>query len=166
MVGIRYTLLNDLNRQAVSWCNKVNGKVHAATNRVSFDLLRKEALNPLKREYIMDRTHLRRVQKDGLISFAASQYSVPSEYVGKDMAVVALDNVLAAYHNGRQIATHRISYQSRDMVINPHHYRQLTMKQTFDTENTLFEEDNIIDFPIQRVNLSVYDERVEVSHEQ
>lgn len=166
MVGIRYTSLNDLNGQAVSWCNKVNGKVHATTNRVPFDLLRKEDLSPLKREYIMDKINLRRVQKDCLISFAGSQYSVPSEYAGKDVAVVALDNVLAAYHNGRQIATHKLSYQSRDMVVNPHHYRRLTMKQTFDTENTLFEEDNIIDFPIQRVNLSVYDELLEASHEQ
>jgi len=166
MVGIKYNSLNDLNGQAVNWCNKVNGKVHATTNRVPFDLLRKEDLSPVKREYIMDKINLRRVQKDCLISFAGSQYSVPSEYVGKDVAVVALDNVLAAYHNGRQIATHKLSYQSRDMVVNPHHYRRLTVKQSFDTENTLFEEDNIIDFPVQRINLSVYDELLEVPHEQ
>ena len=166
MVGIKYNSLNDLNGQAVNWCNKVNGKVHATTNRVPFDLLRKEDLSPVKREYIMDKINLRRVQKDCLISFAGSQYSVPSEYVGKDVAVVALDNVLAAYHNGRQIATHKLSYQSRDMVVNPHHYRRLTVKQGFDTENILFEEDNIIDFPVQRINLSVYDELLEVPHEQ
>ncbi len=166
MVGIKYTSLQDLNGQAVCWCNKVNGKIHATTNRVPFDLLRKEDLSPIKREYIMDRINLRRVQKDCLISFAGSQYSVPAEYVGKDVAVVALDSVLAAYHNGRQIATHKLSYQSRDMVVNPHHYRRLTVKQAFDTENTLFEEDNIIDFPVQRVNLSVYDELLEGPHEQ
>ena len=45
-------------------------------------------------------------------------------------------------------------------------YRRLTIKQSFDTENTLFEEDNIIDFPIHRTNLSVYDELLEVPNEQ
>jgi len=166
MVGIQYSSLADLNGQAVNWCNKVNGKVHATTNRVPFDLLRKEDLNPLKREYILDKLNLRRVQKDCLISFAGSQYSVPSEYVGRDVAVVALDNVLTVYHSGKQIATHKLSYQSRDMVVNPSHYRRLTVKQAFDIENTLFEEDNIIDFPLQRINLAVYDELMEAPHEQ
>jgi len=166
MVGIKYNSLNDLNGQAMAWCNKVNGKVHETTGRVPFDLLRKESLSPLLREYILDKVNLRRVQKDCLISFAGSQYSVPAEYVGKDVAVVAMDNVLTAYLNGQQIATHKLSYQSRDMVVNPHHYRRLTVKQSFDTENTLFEEDNIIDFPVQRINLSVYDELLEVYHEQ
>ena len=47
-----------------------------------------------------------------------NQYSVPAEYVGKDVAVVALDNMLAAYYEGKQIALHRISYQKKDMVVN------------------------------------------------
>jgi hypothetical protein len=72
---------------------------------------------------------------------------VPSEYAGKDVAVVALYNMLAAYYGGKQIALHRISYQKRDMVVNAHHYRRLTVKQSFDIENTLLDGDNVIDFP-------------------
>lgn len=41
-----------------------------------------------------------------------NQYSVPAEYVGKDVAVVALDNMLAAYYE--PIALHQISYQKKD----------------------------------------------------
>ena len=52
----------DRNGQAVNWC-----------------------------EYIPDKRNLRRVQKDRLISFAGSQHSVPPEYAGRDVAVVALD---------------------------------------------------------------------------
>ena len=76
--------------------------------------MKKEGLSPLKREYIIDKINLRRVQKDCLISYAGNQYSVPAEYVGKDVAVVALDNMLAAYYEGKQIALHRISYQKKD----------------------------------------------------
>ena len=98
------------------------------------------------------------MQKDCLISYGGNQYSVPSEYAGKDVAVVALDNMLAAYHEGKQIALHRISYQKKDMVVNAHHYRRLTVKQSFDIENTLLEGDNVIDFPINLRDLSRYDE--------
>jgi len=111
MVGIKYNSLTDLNGQALAWCNKVNGKVHATTNEVPFERLKKEGLSPLSREYIIDKINLRRVQKDCLISYAGNQYSVPAEYVGKDVAVVALGSMLAAYYEGKQIALHRISYQ-------------------------------------------------------
>ena len=120
--------------------------------------MKKEELSPLKREYIIDKINLRRVQKDCLISYAGNQYSVPAEYVGKDVAVVALDNMLAAYYEGKQIALHRISYQKKDMVVNPQHYRRLTLKQSMDVENPLLEQDNIIDFPLKSRDLSRYDE--------
>jgi transposase len=158
MVGIRYDSLDDLNGQALAWCNKVNGKVHATTGEIPFERLKKEGLNPLKREYIIDKINLRRVQKDCLISYNGSQYSVPSEYAGKDVAVVGLDNMLAAYHEGKQIALHRISYQKHDMVVNAHHYGRLTIKQSFDIENTLLDGGNVIDFPIKPHSLSRYDE--------
>lgn len=120
--------------------------------------MKKEGLSPLKREYIIDKINLRRVQKDCLISYAGNQYSVPAEYVGKDVAVVALDNMLAAYYEGKQIALHRISYQKKDMVVNPQHYRRLTLKQPMGVENPLLEQDNIIDFPLKSRDLSRYDE--------
>ncbi len=158
MIGIKYESLADLNGQAQAWCNKVNGKVHATTNEIPFERLKAERLNPLRREYIIDRINLRRVQKDCLISYAGNQYSVPAEYIGKDVAVVALDSMLAAYYEGKQIALHRISYQKKDMVVNPQHYRRLTMKQTMDAENILLEQDKVIDFPLKSSNLSRYDE--------
>jgi transposase len=158
MVGIKYSSLDDLNGQALAWCNKVNAKVHATTNEIPFERLKKEGLNPLSREYIIDKINLRRVQKDCLISYGGNQYSVPSEYAGRDVAVVALDNMLAAYHEGKQIALHRISHRKKDMVVNAHHYRRLTVKQSFDVDNTLLDGNRVIDFPVKPYDLSVYDE--------
>ena len=34
MVGIKYKKLEDLNRQAYAWCEKVNNKVHSTTNEI------------------------------------------------------------------------------------------------------------------------------------
>ncbi len=105
-----------------------------------------------------DMINLRRVQKDCLISYGGNQYSVPVEYVGKDVAVVALGSVLAAYYEGKQIALHRISYQEKDMVVNPQHYQRLTLKETTNGENTLLEQEKVIDFPQKPTDLSKYDE--------
>ena len=76
--------------------------IHATTNEIPFERLKKEGLSPLSREYIIDKINLRRAQKDCLISYAGNQYSVPAEYIGKDVAVVALDSMLAAYYEGKQ----------------------------------------------------------------
>ena len=83
---------------------------------------------------------------------------MPAEYIGKDVAVVALDSMLAAYYEGKQIALHRISYQRKDMVVNPQHYQRLTLKQTMDAEHVLLEQDEAIDFPLKPSDLSRYDE--------
>lgn len=74
------------------------------------------------------------------------------------MAVVALGNMLAIYHEGKQVAIHRLSYTKKDMVVNPSHYQRLTVKQSFDIENTLFTGDDEIDKPVAVHDLSVYDE--------
>lgn len=158
MTGIRYSSLDDLNGQALAWCNKVNGKVHSTTGEIPFERLGKEHLSPLSRQYLIERINLRRIEKDCLISYAGNKYSVPAEYVGKDVAVVGLDNMLAAYFEGKQIALHKISYQKKDMVVNPSHYRRLTVRQTFDIENTLLESGKVIDFPIKAPDLNTYDE--------
>lgn len=87
-------------------------------------------------------------------------YPHKSSYIDKDVAVIAMDNMLCAYHDGKQIAVHRISYQKKDMVVNPVHYQRLTVKQSFDTPNTLFDEDGVIDFPMKAADLSRYDEAI------
>lgn len=100
MVGIRYNSLDDPDGQAIAWCNKVNGNIHATTGDIPFERLKREGVNPLSREYIIDKINLRRVCVEILIStprhasslyaiptVLANEYSVPAEYVGRDVAV-------------------------------------------------------------------------------
>jgi transposase len=161
MTGIRYSSLDDLNGKALAWCNKVNGLVHATTNEIPFTRLGKESLNPLTREYVIDRMNIRKVGKDCLVSYDGSMYSVPSEYAGGEVAVVSMDSVIAFYHGSDQIAVHRKSHEKRGMVVSAHHYRRLTVKQSFDVENTLLDGDAVIDFPVRPHDLAKYDEVAE-----
>ncbi len=158
MIGIRYTTLDDLNVQAYAWCQKVNAKVHGTTNMRPIDRLQEESLLPLKREYIIDKINLRRVEKDCLISYAGNKYSVPAEYVGKDVAVIVLENMLAAYFEGKQISIHKLSYRKNTLNVNKEHYKSMLVKQSFDIENTLLHNPDIIDYGVPRHTLTQYDE--------
>ena len=142
----------------MAWCDKVNHKVHATTNEIPFERLPREKLQPMKREYIVDNINLRRVGKDCLISYSQNKYSVQSEYVGMDVTVIALDNMLAVYSNGKQIALHKLSYNKRDMIINKEHYRKMIIRQSFNTENTLLHYPDNMDINIGINDLSVYDD--------
>ena len=66
--------------------------------------------------------------------------------------------MLAAYYEGKQIALHKLSYQKKDMVVNPSHYQRLTVRQTFAIENILLDGGKVIDFPIKSPDLNTYDE--------
>ena len=158
MTGIKYNSLDDLNAQAYAWCNKVNSKVHGTTNKRPIDRLKDEMLSPLKREYIIDKINLRRVEKDCLISYASNKYSVPSEYVGKYVAVIVLENMLAAYFEGKQISIHKLSYSKNTLNVNKEHYKTMLLKQKFDIENTLLHNPDIVDFPSPKHSLKQYDD--------
>lgn len=125
IVGIKYNSLADLDSQAHAWCNKINAKIHETTNERPIDRLPEENLLPLKREYIIEKINLRRVEKDCLISYAGNKYSVPAEYVGKDVTVIVLDHMLAAYFEGKQIALHKLSYSRNTLNVNKEHYKSM-----------------------------------------
>lgn len=158
MVGIKYNSLADLNSQAHAWCNKINAKIHGTTNERPIDRLPEENLLPLKREYIIDKINLRRVEKDCLISYAGNKYSVPAEYVGKDVTVIVLDHMLAAYFEGKQIALHKLSYSRNTLNVNKEHYKSMIVKSGFDIENTLLNNPDLVDLGIPNHSLIKYDE--------
>lgn len=158
MVGIRYNSLADLNSQAYAWCNKINAKIHGTTNERPIDRLSEENLLPLKREYIIDKINLRRVEKDCLISYAGNKYSVPAEYVGRDVTVIVLDHMLAAYFKGKQIALHKLSYSRNTLNVNKEHYKSMIVKSGFNIENTLLNNPDLVDLNIPEHSLKKYDE--------
>lgn len=158
MVGIQYSPLADLNSQAHAWCNKINARIHGTTNERPIDRLPEENLLPLKREYIIDKINLRRVEKDCLISYAGNQYSVPAEYAGRDVAVIVPGHMLAAYFEGKQIALHKLSYSKNTLNVNKEHYKSMMVKSGFDIENTLLNNPDLVDLSIPEHSLKKYDE--------
>lgn len=158
MVGIKYDNLNDLNLQALLWCKKVNSKVHGTTNKIPLQELEKENLNPLIREFMLDKVCFRKIGKDCLMSYRGNKYSVPSKYAGKEGFLRVTGSILTIYHQNEMIAHHKLDFGKNNMNVNPEHYRDLIKKQSFSVENTIFNNPDVIHSCLPEIDLSIYDE--------
>jgi len=156
MIGIKYDNLVDLNIQSFKWCDKVNSKVHGTTSKVPFNELKKENLNPLTREFILERIEFRKTGKDCLISYNGSKYSVPSKYALKEVAVRKMGNILAIYYQNELIAQHSLSYSKNSFNVNPYHYREIS-RSSFDTPNMLFSNPDVLHNVVSEIDLNAYD---------
>lgn len=84
--------MEDLNHQAIAWLDGVaNVRIHATTGHRPVDLLasEKEHLTPIEsiRPYTFIERESRKVAKESMVSFRSSRYSVPPEYVGREVTV-------------------------------------------------------------------------------
>ena len=65
--------------------------------------------------------------------------------------------MLAVYHDGKQIALHRLAQAPKSMVVNRNHYGRILARQRTDVENTLLHHPVIVDVPVQSADLTAYD---------
>lgn len=94
---------------------KVNSQVNQATGVPPLLLFQKEKdyLQPLPNRKVME-SYMRHdrqttVQKDSLVIFNGSRYSVPSAYIGKTVSLKQVENKLYIYYCTKPIAMHTIS---------------------------------------------------------
>lgn len=117
--------------------------------------LPEEHLNPMRREYIIDRLKTRRVAKDCMLSFNGNFYSVPAQFALKDVVVVEMNSTLAVYHSGKQIALHKLSALKNQMVLSKEHYASLNGGR-LNPSNLLFS--STADYNVTVRDLSYYGE--------
>jgi hypothetical protein len=105
--GVRFRDLDDLNRQAQAWLERLNGTVHRSTHRRPADLLTAEGLRPL-----VPRTSLRRllqeerkVDWDGYFSYDGVLYGVPATagLAGRTIQVVEVPGLLELWQGTRRV---------------------------------------------------------------
>jgi transposase len=56
--GVTFTDLDELNRQAYAWCERINSRVHRTTHVRPVDRLAQEQLQPLPQEFACEREAL------------------------------------------------------------------------------------------------------------
>lgn len=95
--------------------NRINAQVHQGTGKIPMLYFQKEkpSLSPLPTEQIRKAyriiTNTSKVNSSSMVTYLANQYSVPPEYIGKQMTLQVYDDHLHVYYNTKLITIHRIS---------------------------------------------------------
>ncbi len=89
LLGGTFSSLDDMNRQVLQWCNRVNGTPHGTTNEIPFDRLHQENLKSIQAipPYLLRREEHRKISREAYISYLGNRYSVPYRYAGREAVV-------------------------------------------------------------------------------
>ena len=115
-LGRKFTNEDDLNRQLKNWLIKANSRIHGTTKKVPiqvFEKEEKEKLLPLP---------IQEVYHDCHIYVNHNYYSVPFEYVGKEVEIEITKALLRIFYNLKEIAVHPICLDKGKFITNENHY--------------------------------------------
>ena len=131
--GVRFSDLDDLNRQARAWCDQLNGRLHRTTHRRPLELLAAEGLRPLPAGWSWERflAEERKVSWDGYVSYDGVLYGLPSRagaqgHAGAQAATLAgaqvqvsdWQGLVTVWQQGRVVL--RVSKRARSGTCVPH----------------------------------------------
>lgn len=133
MAGRRFTDIEDLNRQARQWCDEQNRRIHGTTGERPIDRLAQERLGalPPADRLAKYRFELRKVSRDGFVSFDGVRYGVPWPYSGREVKVREINGFVEIYWEQERIARHKKQYRSRTLVMCEHQYAHLHAAQGY-----------------------------------
>lgn len=125
--GRQFRDVDDLNQQAIAWCQKVDSKIHGTTGQIPLEALQQEPLLALPSKELRDkyRWETRKVTKDGFVSFDGAKYGIPWQYSGREVRVRVCGDWFEAYDGEVRIAHHKVEYASGKMVWLPGQYEGL-----------------------------------------
>ncbi len=114
----------DLNAQALHWCqNTANVRVHGTTRARPIDLWPKEVLTAVTSiaPYRMAQPVVRQVDREAMVTFGKSRYSVPPEHTQKRVQVEAVKGNIIIRCQDLIIAEHPVATREHSSVVAPDH---------------------------------------------
>jgi len=125
-LGRKFSNEQEIKERLNRWCNKVNYRIHGTTRKVPKEVFEKEEkvkLIPLpKEEFKLASVGIRKVYYDCHIYVDYNYYSVPFEYVGKEVEIELAKNLLKVFYQGKEIAVHpRLSGRGKFRTNNSHY---------------------------------------------
>jgi transposase len=124
--GIHFTDLDDLNGQALAWCEDRNRRLHQTTRCRPVDRLAEEVLLALPEGYAWQRYRCeeRKVTWDGYVSYDGVLYGVPgpAALTGRLVLVGTVGEEVQIFSGGVCVAVHRRQAQSGEAVMHPEQF--------------------------------------------
>ncbi len=125
--GVCFSDIDDLNRQAHIWCERINGRVHRTTHERPRERREQEPLSPLPAAFAWERfaTEERKVGWDGYLSYDGVLYGLPSEpaVAGTVVQVRERHGLLSVWSAGRLLAELAKRPLSQSTVTHPDQFR-------------------------------------------
>lgn len=112
------------NAAAVVWCAEVNARVHSEIVAVPDERLVEEG--KLLRELPSLRLSMRvgvsrKVDKLSTVRIGSARYSVPHMLVGQQVDVTTVDDRIEVWHQGAQVASHRLVPPGGTSIVDEHY---------------------------------------------
>ncbi len=137
---LNYSQLNELITRIN---NRVNTQVNQGTGRIPIMYLTKEkgSLCPLPTDNIRKpyqiKTHTAKVNHSSMFNYNGCQYSVPPEYVGKNVSLQIYDDHIHVYYSTYFVTVHTLS--NKKLNYHQEHYAAIARK------SHAFKDENIAD---------------------
>lgn len=154
LAGRTFRNWQDLNQQAIQWCDQVSNPKPKQSLGMSPDeafIMEKPSLIPLPKVsppvYI---ACLRTVDVEGYIHLDTNRYSVPDNLIGCNLEVLKHWDRVEMYHGRKLAATHERVLQGRNKrITTPGHHKPLNRKHAYQgpciEEKTLTGQDDTLD---------------------
>src|SRR6266699_3542003 len=125
--GISFTDVDDLNRQAHIWCERINRRVHRTTHERPRERREREPLSSFPAAFAWERfaTEERKVSWDGYLSYDGVLYGLPSAppVAGTIVQVRERHGILSIWSQGRRLSELAKRPQSQMTVTHPDQFR-------------------------------------------
>ena len=127
--GISFTEIDDLNRQAASWCERINARVHGTTHERPSERREQEPLAPFPQAFAWERfaTEERKVGWDGYLSYDGVLYGLPASppLAGAVVQLRERHGKLSVWARGQLIAELAKRPRSQTHVEHPDQFRNV-----------------------------------------
>lgn len=135
--GIKYVKINfflgrkfinedDVNKRLAKWLEIANNRIHGTTQKVPREVFNNQEKSDLLslpiQEFNLAKFGTRKVYHDCHVYINRSYYSVPYEYVGKEVEIEVGGGVVKIYYNNKAIAIHSELTQTGEFSTQPGHY--------------------------------------------
>lgn len=117
---VKFTDLEDLNRQVTAWLSSVaNVRIHGTTRERPLDRAEQEQLPPVASRVVLGRLleEERRVSQDGFVSYLGARYGVPWQYAGRVVSLRTREGSLEVWLGERRIAAHKLTTSGKSVQL-------------------------------------------------
>ena len=162
LLGGAFSSLDDMNHQLRQWLIRVNGSVHGTTREIPVERLKSENLKTLISiaPYVVRREEVRKVTRDGYVSYQGNRYSVPFHHAGQSVLLEIQGDRMSVRLGSEYLCSHVIVPGRSRVVRVKEHFKgllSLAMKCNSQCKRTTKNLFRIIGPEVERRPLSVYD---------